>query len=292
MPVRQMHNARAHRALAFLYSCADVGLSRCNRRNWQRDCYFDRDGLYFKHRLVVPPVYPDGVYVLGWVWYGGGGRWGHFGDYYDCMYIRIKGGPTKDTYRPRFKVGRSMNGKRGRCRATVNKIGVCWREPCPGGGRYTQLMKPWEFSEGRKPVTLTTQMFAKPYRPPQRSKWSPRLKSMTIRNSMFPRRVYSKVRRKRFVMLKVAKGTRVTVTCEVWGKAKGVTFYVNGREGRTDWERPYTIAGDWWEYRSRKVKYAPWGYALGDRYTSVSCVAKGFDGTESWITIELRTLVR
>lgn len=227
--------------------------------------------------------------MLGWVWYGGGERYGSFGDYYDCMYVRIRGGAASKTYRPRFKMGASMGGRRGKCRATVNRIGVCWREPCPGGARLTRLMKPWEFSEGRRPKLLDTKMFKGAYQPKRRGKWSPKVKSMTIRSSQFPGKVYSQSRRSRFVYMRVSKGTRVTVTCEVWGRAKGVTFYINGREGRSDAERPYSIAGDWWEYRSRKVRYAPWMHEFAGGFTSVSCVAKGFDGTESWITVQLST---
>lgn len=42
----------------------------------------------------MPNLHPDGVYVLGWTWYGGE-TFGSFGDYFDCAFVRIQRGPLE-----------------------------------------------------------------------------------------------------------------------------------------------------------------------------------------------------
>lgn len=289
VPLYQKYNSAAHNRLAFLYTCADPRPTSCRSATRRRDCNYDRNNLFFRHSVRIPPVYPDGVYVLGWVWYGGGARWGSFGDYYDCTYIRIAGGPLANSYRPTFAPGPAISRVGSRCRATVDRVGICWREPCPGGGRFTRPLKPWQFSQGRKPALLTPQLFRNPYNAKRKRRRSPRVKTLSIRSADVPSKVYAAAARPRLLHLWITRRMRTTVTCEVGGMVKEVTFYINGVKGRTDRDRPYSIAGDWVEYRSRKVRYAPWAYRMNNRFSTVSCVAKGFDGTESWRTIQLST---
>lgn len=48
-----------------------------------------------------------------------------------CSYVRIKGGPRmKATHRPSFDASGEAGGRPGRCRSSVNQLGLCWREPC------------------------------------------------------------------------------------------------------------------------------------------------------------------
>lgn len=146
--IKDMFDKQKHNEAAFLYTCADNNISKCTRRNKQRDCRVDKRNEYFRHYIEIPDIYPDGNYVLGWSWYGGAtkyGRIGAFGDYYDCIYIRIQGGAECDSYQPRFVPGNSCAGRNGLCRATTDRLGVCWRESCPGGVRKTVLTRPCEF---------------------------------------------------------------------------------------------------------------------------------------------------
>lgn len=89
-------DAAFHTRAAFHYSCWDAGAARCHG-GWQtyRDCKYDHDKLYYRRRLRLPAVYPDGLYVLGFAWWGGLDRGKGFnaalGDYYDCRCVVIGG---------------------------------------------------------------------------------------------------------------------------------------------------------------------------------------------------------
>lgn len=122
--IKYMHNKNAHRRNAFNFGCSDVRRTKCDPRYKKRDCQFDKTNFYYIHWVKIPTCIPDGVYVLGWAWYGGGERWGLFGDYYDCLFIRIKGGPFTRKYKPSFVAGPTSTGKNGKCRATVNPLGI------------------------------------------------------------------------------------------------------------------------------------------------------------------------
>ena len=153
--VKDMWKKDKHTRGAFFYTCHDVRLSSCNYANkaW---CKGDKKNQYYTQKVFIPSVFPDGDYVLSMVWYGGlfsTKDSGNFGDYYDCMYIKIRGGPLVWEYRPTYAMGPSVTGKQGHCKATVNRIGYCWREPCKLNGMTPEgkFFKPWEFSDGRKP---------------------------------------------------------------------------------------------------------------------------------------------
>lgn len=287
--VRDMYSKYKHMKNTFLWTCADVGVSKCSTRNKKRDCRFDVRNDYFHHKIQIPKIYPDGVYVLGWTWYGGGKEYGSFGDYYDCIYIKIKGGPTEYAHRPNFKPGQSETGGSGLCRSTVNKLGVCWREPCPGGGRPTSLMMPAEFDNGKQPDLIHKSSFTNPYNPKVRNQDSPYVQSMTIRSAIHPNKVYSVSTKNKYPYILLTKSTKVTVTCEVSGHVRFVVFYSNGRKGNVDTTPPYTIAGDWIEHKSGKVQYAPWKHDIDRDVTTISCRAVGYDDTEHFANVELST---
>lgn len=286
--VRDMFNKNKHQDNAFMFSCTDSNLSQCSVRYRKRDCRLDRRNQYFRHVVSIPKIYPDGVYVLGWVWYGGGKYYGAFGDYYDCMYIKIQGGPKQGTHFPEFKPGNPATGAGGLCRATVNKIGVCWREPCPGGSRKTSLQMPFEFI-GRRPNPISAGRFQNPYQPKKRGSRSPHVKSLTVRSSDYTPKVFTSTLQTRHAYMHLTRRMRSTVTCEVEGDVQYVTFYVNGVIRRTDYDAPYTVAGDWVDHRRRRVVYAPWGFEIDKTIVTLSCRAVGKDGTEHWENMEIST---
>lgn len=239
--------------------------------------------------IRIPKIYPDGVYVLGWVWYGGGKGGGDFGDYYDCLYIRVRGGPYRKTHRVQFRPGNSATGRNGRCRATVNRIGVCYREPCPGGGRRTTLQRPWEFEDGRKGGVLKSKWFANPWR---NKEGGVVVEVLKVREVGKGGRVYASSRRGRAAYVRLTERMPITVVCETGGavEVREVRFFINGRKARVDYEAPYSIAGDW---RDRgglgDVVFAPWKFGFEREVTTISCQAIGKDGSQHWANLELAT---
>lgn len=294
-------NRRRHHLNAFAYSCTDLRVNKCSSRYRRRDCQYDKSNEYFTHFVTIPTCAPDGVYVLSWAWYGGGTKWGHFGDYYDCMYIHIKGGASLTKFcTPQFVDATkdvSRTGKYHTCRATVNRLGICYREPCPGGIRRTQFFKPAPFERSRKPPLIYRSYF-KPYTPAsatsRKTPISPRITSMTIRSADTPSRIYAVIRpnSNKDIWLKITTRFRITITCEVdrvsW--TKGVGFYTQGRFLVWDSKSPYSIAGDWTIRKKRR--FAKWAYDFNDKVLPISCVVHGRDGSQDWLSIELSTSLK
>lgn len=135
VPIDKMMDKAAHKRFTFQISCWDSGLHRCYSRS-NEVCGNDAEGKAYKVPIQVPSAYPDGVYVFGWAWYGGGDYRGRsfFGDYYSCSFIRIKGGVSvTSTTKPVFVPGIDSRYKDA-CMASTNRVGVCVREPCRGSG--------------------------------------------------------------------------------------------------------------------------------------------------------------
>lgn len=129
-----------HARAAFHYACWSSGEFRCTpgSAEYWRDCAEDRRGTAYRGGLRIPPHLPDGEYVLGFVWYGGyvGDHHSEYGDYYDCARVRVRGGVRQaGSFTPTWAPGRGEF--HDSCRASVNRVGTCWREPCKGfqGGR-------------------------------------------------------------------------------------------------------------------------------------------------------------
>lgn len=140
VPLRHASSKAFHTRAAFHYACWSAGRFRCapRTREARRDCADDRRGTAYRTTLRIPAHLPDGQYVLGFVWYGGytGNHHSQFGDYYDCARLRVRGGVRlAAAHTPTWAAGRGEF--RDSCRAAVNQVGICWREPCNGfqGGR-------------------------------------------------------------------------------------------------------------------------------------------------------------
>lgn len=140
MPLWAASSKLYHARAAFHYGCWSAGEFRCKpgSAEFRRDCAEDRRGTAYRGSLRVPPHLPDGEYVLGFVWYGGyvGDHHSEFGDYYDCARVRVRGGVRQEwSHTPTWAAGPGEFSDS--CRASVNRVGTCWREPCKGfqGGR-------------------------------------------------------------------------------------------------------------------------------------------------------------
>lgn len=201
-------------------------------------------------------------------------------------FIEISGGPRSGFHRPSFAAGNSPLSKEGKCTAAVNRIGVCKREPCEGGGRFTKLYKPYEFERSVPPAILGS-AFRNRY---QRPKASVKVLSLTIRKAKNPSFIFATTLRTRSAHIRLFRGDKPTVTCETEGKVKSVTFYVHGRLGRVDYTWPYSIGGDWIWWADKKPRYSHWKFEMENRVTTISCRALGRDGTESWENLELSTV--
>lgn len=295
--VKDMMNHTAHARAAFRWDCAGAGRRPCSARNFNRDCSGDESGTYNARTVTIPRVYPDGVYVLGWVWFGGAnrdGKKGEFGDYYDCSFVEVRGGASlAKEFTPQF-VPDGPGSRDGKCLATVNRVGLCRTEPCKcrRGSPYTgltRLMVPAEF-EGKLPRPLYSWQFRRPYRLAQSAV---SIRSMTLWRLRARYKLGKKIWEtgtsweSRHPYLAVRQSMRLTVTCETEGNVREVVFYVDGilQGSKSDTRGPYSVAGNW--KRSGTDFYAPWQAKIDGRVTSVSCKAVGKDGRAAWYSMEL-----
>lgn len=179
VPVDQMMDKDVHERNAFHYGCWGanpvVATARDRRRNAQGFSIAGADGKlhhmpvsYYTAKVTIPTVVPDGVYALGWVWYGGlGGTLyqnvpanpyprGLFSDYWSCAFVRIEGGsPMEQVFQPVFKSG--MEKWWGdACKSANDAPGVCTYEPCIVNAKMQQ---PRPFKGGAKPKVLRPRDF-------------------------------------------------------------------------------------------------------------------------------------
>lgn len=176
VPLTDIMNKAAHARNAFHYSCWGAHPVAAKGNDLERDRHGfslvgsdGRDGKhqpgYYVERVTVPPVVPDGDYVLGWAWYGGIGGPVHdndpqeprdksyFGDYWSCSFVRVRGGDRlKKRFTPVFVNGMNQFSSNG-CMSFADRPGICVYEPCKGiRGTY---QKPIEFKDGKTPRDLT-----------------------------------------------------------------------------------------------------------------------------------------
>lgn len=146
VPVHRMMDKEAHSKYAFHFTCMNRGPHHCYDRSYDV-CGNDAQGMAWRTFVQVPTSYPDGIYVLGWSWYGGGDYKGDsfFGDYYSCSFIRIHGGVSvTNEFQPLF------DGPK--CLSATDRLGVCWKEPCHISQRVYPII-PAEFN-GRRPSAI------------------------------------------------------------------------------------------------------------------------------------------
>eukprot|EP00168_Porphyra_purpurea_P008191 TRINITY_DN2031_c0_g1_i1.p1 TRINITY_DN2031_c0_g1~~TRINITY_DN2031_c0_g1_i1.p1 ORF type:complete len:310 (-),score=73.95 TRINITY_DN2031_c0_g1_i1:128-1057(-) len=162
VPLKYRDNAAMHKKYAFHYQCFRSDPFTCKTKTERLvDGWFDERNVAYKTHVKVPRHIPNGVYVLGWVWYGGlhtNMPWtGYYGDYYSCSYVRIHGGgPLSWSHQPTWWTGRSSLFK-GVCETSTTRIGECPSEPCVDHPR--QLRVPEEFESGAMPPPLWRDMY-------------------------------------------------------------------------------------------------------------------------------------
>lgn len=290
VPVSKMFDRAAHDRYAFHWSCWNINRFQCTAMNKHRDCDFDRNGEAFRDWLTIPPVFPDGDYVLGWTWYGGGqGDIGHFGDYYDCSFVRLEGGaPQVSAHTPTFAGGS--------CLATVDQLGICKREPCTPM-RKVRRRVPKEFEAG-KPQPIRSSSL------PSHS-GSPKYALSSSGQTAFSETVaglrYTPVRVSYLRLINVhtqevlpfvplgvkpvllGPGAKISLYAETVGNVKSVQWFVNGVTKFFDNTLPFTSAGD-----DHLGTYYPWQYPFFNRRVYVSVRAQGRGDEEDWLSLDLR----
>lgn len=274
VPLERMWDKASHEKMAFDYGCWNVGRFHCNEFDFHRDCNYDQENEAFSKFLYIPPIYPDGDYVLGFTWYGGGENYGHFGDYYDCSYIRIEGGDRLEySHQPTFSAGGGSKYNDG-CESTVDSMGVCWKEPCIPI-RKTQKLVPKTFRNGAKPKPVLSKWFqgkANKHKPTVSIKKLHLVdaKTDTVLKSDLGQIVY------------LHRDDEITLMAETTGDVAYVQWYTNGKQKGRDYGEPYTIAGDF------RGDFYPWMHPLFNRRIRVAAKTVAKDGTYCWINVELR----
>jgi len=139
---KDRYNHAAHARNSWRWSCWSAGEENCPNRS-KKECGTDQAGRRYRQQVTIPPVFPDGRYILGFSWYGGTSLQG---TYWSCADVRIQGGPLQKSYQPQF-----VNHHNGSCKNNANALGQCTREPCK---RRVQWGPPKEFEHGRRPRAL------------------------------------------------------------------------------------------------------------------------------------------
>lgn len=274
VPITKMYSKEWHSKMAFHYTCWNVGRFNCNEFDFHRDCNYDRDNQAFSKMLYIPPIYPDGVYVLAFTWYGGGIGSGHFGDYYDCAYIRIAGGEEiAEEFIPNFVAGGGSFYEDG-CEATVDTLGICWKEPCVPE-RKTSKYVPREFSNGSHPPPVQSSWFSDNF---QEAPKSIELESLMLIDAKENRVLFSNLKD----IVQLNRNDEISLLAVTSGDVKYVEWYTNGKLNGRDYYMPFTISGD------SEEDFFPWMHPVFNRRLRIAVKVVGKDHSLTWGNFELR----
>lgn len=296
VPVSEMWDMKSHERNAFHWSCWNINRFSCNTMERHRDCSFDRKNQAFRDYLRIPDNLPDGDYVLAWTWYGGGdgpeGKQAIFGDYYDCSYVRVEGGNTlAEVHYPTFSGDSS-----GTCLATVNRPGICKREPCTPMP-YVYRRVPAEFEGGRKPPPIYSTNFpnvATEYR--YDYDYSIQTQSGFSEAAVKPAGSSVRVTDLRLVdihsnqimwfadltkPIKFGFDAKLSIMAEVTGPVARVEWFINSRRTHTDTGAPYSIAGD---FRGRFYELV---HKKTNRRMFITARAIGHAGDEDYLSTDI-----
>lgn len=144
-----------HKKLTLLHGCWESGAFKCANGE---DCGTDKNKDAFGRWVDIPSVFDDGIYVMGYVWYGGL-RWqrdfGQFSDFYSCSFVRIRGGdPLGGRYTPFFEAGEGDKIENGKCLTSASSINDC-RTGCNGKRAFWAIPKVFEMG-GMDDITVGT----------------------------------------------------------------------------------------------------------------------------------------
>jgi len=177
------------------------------------------------------------------VWYGGG-KFGQFGDYYDCSYIRIQGGnDVAGEHQVTFEAGinTTLSSTSG-CLAAVDRIGAC---PYEARGLQcakakVQLPKGFQVGDAAPQKVYSAPLVATQARAARPSSGYPIIADLTIwlvypNRSMATVGMYPRINKHRMPALTVSATTRGVVDMVEW--------YVDGIKVSTQRGTPYYLTG-------------------------------------------------
>ena len=262
VPIDEMMSKDAHHRYAFYYGCWTDQEIDCNPYERHRDCYYDRENLGYKTQVTIPTIYPDGVYVFGWVWYGGGRVFGSFGDYYDCAYVEIKGGPTEDTFPATFE------SWQGWCMASVDRLGVCDTEPCRSEN-WSKRRIPAEFKNGAP--TLYKSWYDGAMSRHENQIQVARHGDFGVNGfKIYDSKAESEMDVNQDWVIELDDDQEITIVPDTFGQITFVQWYVNGKHEYDSRHHPWAIAGSGRGRRSWNV-YG-WNYHYYDKRVFVTCI--------------------
>lgn len=156
VPVGVMNDRTWHERLTILHGCWHSGLTGCSG---SAKCGTDRDREAFARRVTIPTVFPDGDYVLGFVWYGGVRKHqGFFPDFFSCSHVRIARGPLGGRHSPFFEAGNGPSEyvRDGKCYTSAKFIGDCGNTGCLRKPAFWAV--PRSFAGGSSPESITPEL--------------------------------------------------------------------------------------------------------------------------------------
>ena len=267
VPIDEMWNKDAHHKHAFYFGCWSDQKFECNDFERHRDCYYDQENLAYKTQVTVPTVYPDGVYVLGWVWYGGGRDFGSFGDYYDCAYVEIKGGPLEDTFPAAFEA------EKGSCMSSSDHVGECATEPCHPDN-WSKRTIPGEFRDGA-PI-LHKWWYNDAMKRQDNQVHVSRHDDFGISGLKIIDSVHEHERHdNQNWVIYLGSHEKITLIPKTWGHVTKVMWYVNGKHYSTANQWPFPIAGH--RKRGDHIDYYDWHCHYYDTRVYVTAVVYNGD---------------
>lgn len=272
VPLDEMFKKDVHSMLAFHFGCWSAQEYGCSPIEKHRDCFYDRENKAYKTEITIPTVYPDGVYVLGWTWYGGGDGYGSFGDYYDCSYIRIKGGPLTDTYPVLFssRSSPSRNKAPNTCLASVDRLGVCWTEPCRGE-HWSSPKVPAELRNTGTRLIYRMWYESALQRPGNRV-IVPEHQDFGINGfRIVDTRTEQELNLNQNEVMFVSNPPRITLLPILHGSVTAVEWYINGDRVGNSFKYPFSIAGEM--LVNGRYNYFDWKFPIFNKRVFVTAIA-------------------
>ncbi len=262
VPIDEMWNKDAHQRYAFYFGCWTDQEIDCNPFERHRDCYYDRENLGYKTQVTIPLIYPDGVYVLGWTWYGGGRVFGSFGDYWDCAYVEIKGGPTQDTFPAAFE------SWQGWCLASVDRLGVCDTEPCRSE-HWSKRRIPAEFRNGAP--TLYKSWYDSAMSRPSNQIQVARHSDFGVTGfKIMDASTEQEMNVNQDWVIELDYNQKITIVPITHGKVTYVQWFVNGKHEYDSRHYPWSISGQ--QGKRNRLNLYDWNYHYYDKRIFVTAI--------------------
>lgn len=159
VPLNKRSDPIAHERLSFYYGCWEQNQHTCSPT---QDCAADNNNVALRRSITVPRYLPDGVYVFGFLWFGGVNFMGtasQFADYPSCSFIRIRGGKrllrNDEPYVPWFAAGPLRQFRvRKSCLTYTEKPRFCTKAAPGCRGMPVFRGVPTIFQNGKSPPAI------------------------------------------------------------------------------------------------------------------------------------------